>query len=79
MFCLIMKKFLIYAMNVSSTTVLIRKLKPFDATFLSADNHWFSWLKYQFLKFFEDWLTRIAVKPGIYAFLLTTLLLVTRG
>ena len=74
MFCLIMKTFLIYAMNVSSTTVLIRKLKPFDATFLSTDNAWFSWLKYQFLKSFEDWLTAIAVNPGVYSFLLATLL-----
>ena len=25
-----------------------------------------NWLKHQFLKYFEDWLTTIKVRPGVY-------------
>ena len=45
-------------MSVSSTTALTRELKPFGAPFLSTDDPQFSWLKYQILKYFEDWLNR---------------------
>lgn len=44
-------------MNVRSTTASSRKLKPFDALFLSTDDFPFSWLK--------DWLTAIKVRPGV--------------
>ena len=53
-------------MNVSNTTTLTRELKPFEALFLSTDDPRFSWLKQQFLKYVEDWLTTIKVRPGIY-------------
>ena len=55
--------FLIYAVNVSSKTVLTRELEPFELPFFSTDNHRFLWLKYQILKHFEDWFTTIAVRP----------------
>ena len=48
-------------MNVSSTIALTRELKPFETPFLSIDDPRFSWLKY-----FEDWLTTIEVRPGVH-------------
>ena len=36
-----------------------RELKPFKAPFFSNDDSRFSWLKNQFLKFFEDWLRSV--------------------
>ena len=53
-------------MNVSSATALTRELKPFEAPFLSTDDPRFSWLKYQILTCFEDWLTIIEVRPGVH-------------
>ena len=41
--------------NVSSTTASSHELKPFNAPFSSTDDPQFSWLKSQFLKYFEDW------------------------
>ena len=55
-----------YAMNVSSTTVLTPELKPFEPSFLSTVDPRISWLKHQLLKYFGDWLTTIEVRPGIY-------------
>ena len=67
MFCLNMDKYMsMYAMNVIITTALTRELKPFEAPFLSADEPWFSWLKYQFSEYFKDCLTKNEVKPGVY-------------
>ena len=40
-------------MNFSSTTALKRRLKPFEAPFLSPDDPWFSWLNHEILKYFE--------------------------
>ena len=56
----------IYAVNVSRTTALTRELKPFEAPFLSNDDPRFLWLKHQFLKYFEGWLTTIEVRTGIH-------------
>ena len=53
-------------MNVNSATALILELKRFEAPLLSNDDPRFSWLKYQFFKYFEDWLTIIEVEPGVY-------------
>ena len=53
-------------MNVSSKTASSGKLKPFNASFLSTDDPRFSWLKNQFLKYFEDWLRSIEERPGAY-------------
>ena len=53
-------------MNVSSTTASSRELKPFNAPFSSTDDPQFSWLKNQFLKYFEDWLKSIEERPGTY-------------
>ena len=49
-------------MNVSSTTALILKLKPLEASFLPADDPRFLWLKYQILIYFEDWLKTTEVR-----------------
>ena len=65
-FCLIIDQQInlsIYEMNASSITVLTRELKPLDASFLSIGDPCFSWQSYEFLKLFEDWLTRIDVRP----------------
>ena len=65
-FCLIVhrqKNLSIYEMNVSSITALTCELKSFDASFLSIGDPCFSWQSYEFLKLFEDWLTRIDVWP----------------
>ena len=53
-------------MNVRSAAVLTRELKPFEGPFLSTDDPWFLRLKHQFLKYFEDWLTIIEVRLGVY-------------
>ena len=58
--------FSIYAVNVSSRTALTRELKPFEVPFSSTDVLRFSWVKYQILKYFEDCLTTIEVRPGVY-------------
>ena len=52
-------------MNVSSTTVLTRKLKPPEALFLTTDDPRFLWLKYQTLIYFADCLKTIEVRPGL--------------
>ena len=44
-FCLVWIKLPIYAMNVSRTTALTRKLKPPEAPFISTDDPRFLWLK----------------------------------
>ena len=49
-------------MNVSSTTALILKLKPLEASFLPTDDPRFLWLKYQILIYFEDWLKTTEVR-----------------
>ena len=58
--------FSIYAVNVSSRTALTRDLKPFGVPFLSIDDRWFSWLKYQILNYYKDWLTTTEVRPGVF-------------
>ena len=45
---------------------IVNVLKPFNAPFSSIDDPWFSWLKNQFLKYFEDWLRSIEERPGAY-------------
>ena len=52
-------------MNVSSTTVLTRKLKPLEALFLTTDDPRFLWLKYQTLIYFADCLKTIEARPGL--------------
>ena len=49
-------------MNVSSTKALARESKTFEATFLSTDDPPLSWLKHQFLKYFEELLTTTEVR-----------------
>ena len=56
----------IYAVNVSIRTALTCELKSFEVCFLSSDDPRFSWLKYQILKYFEDWLTTTEVRAGVY-------------
>ena len=58
--------FSIYAVNISSKTALTHELEPFEVPFSSTDYPRFLWLKYQILKYFEDWLTKIEVRPGVY-------------
>ena len=58
-------KVLIYAVYVSSRTALTRELKPLEVPFLSTDDPRFSRLKYQILKYFEDWLKAFEVRPGL--------------
>ena len=58
--------FSIYAVNVSCRTALTHELKPFEVPFLSTDDPRFSRLKYHILKPFEDCLTTIDVRPGVY-------------
>ena len=55
----------IYAVYVSSRTALTRELKPLGVPFLSTDDPRFSRLKYQILKYFEDWLKAFEVRPGL--------------
>ena len=52
-------------MNVTSTTTLTCELKRLEAPFLSTYDLRFSWLKHQILKYFEDWLKAIEVRPGM--------------
>ena len=54
-----------YTMNDCSTTALMHELKPFEAPFLSTDDPQFLWWKHQILKYFEDWLKTIEVRPGV--------------
>ena len=42
------------------------ELKPLEAPFLSTDEPWFLWQKYQILMYFEDCLKTIEVRPGVY-------------
>ena len=53
-------------MNVGSRTALTREMKRFEVTFLSTDDPWLSGLKYQVLKYFDDWFTKIEVRPSVY-------------
>ena len=53
-------------MYVSRTTASSHELKPFNAPFSSTNDPRFSWLKNQFLKYFEDWLRSIEERPGAY-------------
>ena len=53
-------------MNVSSKTALAREMKQFEVPFLSTDDPRFSVLKYQFLKYFDDWITTIELGPRVY-------------
>ena len=41
-------------------------MKRFEVTFLSTDDSWLSGLKYQILKYFDDWFTKIEVTPSAY-------------
>ena len=41
-------------------------MKRFEVTFLSTDDPWLSGLKYQVLKYFDDWFTKIEVRPSVY-------------
>ena len=47
-------------------TAWSHKLRPFNAPFSSTDDPWFSWLKNQFLKYFEDWLGSLEERTGVY-------------
>ena len=62
-FCLIFDKFFDIR-NVSSTTASSCKSKPINAPFSSTDDPRFSWLKNQYLKYFEDWLSSVEERPG---------------
>ena len=53
-------------MNFSIYAALTRELKPFEVPFLSTNYAWFPWLTYQILKYFENCLTAIEVRPGVY-------------
>ena len=53
-------------MNVTSTTALTRELKPLEAPFLTTDDPWILWLKYQILIYFQDWLKPIKVRLEVY-------------
>ena len=52
-FCLMMDQFF-DIMNVSNTKSSKHQLKPFSEPFSSTDDPRFSWLKNEFLKYFED-------------------------
>ena len=65
-FCQLTVRFPIHVMNVSSTTGLARELKPLDAPFLPTDDPRILWLRYQILKYSDDWLKTIEVRPGVY-------------
>ena len=47
-------------------TAWSHELRPFNAPFSSTDDPWFSWLKNQFLKYFEDWLGSLEERTGAY-------------
>ena len=53
-------------MNVNSTLALSCELKSFDAPVLSTNDLWFSWLKPEFLKYFENCLTAIEITLGVH-------------
>ena len=53
-------------MYVRSTTAWTRELKPFEAPFLQNDFSWFSGLKYQILKYFENQFKTTEVRPEVY-------------
>ena len=48
-------------MNVSSTIALTRELKQLEVPFLSTDDPWFLWVKYQISIYFEDRIKTIEV------------------
>ena len=58
--------FLIYVVNVSSRRALTHEFKSFEVPFLSTDDPRFLWLKYQILRYFEDWLVTTEVKDQEY-------------
>ena len=58
--------FLIYVVNVSSRRALTYEFKSFEVPFLSTDDPRFLWLKYQILRYFEDWLVTTEVKDQEY-------------
>ena len=47
-------------------TAWSRELRPFNAPFSSTDDPRLSWLKNQFLKYFEDWLGSLEERTGAY-------------
>ena len=47
-------------------TAWSHELRPFNAPFSSTDDPRFSWLKNQFLKYFEDWLGSLEERTGAY-------------
>ena len=49
----------------AAETTLTCELKRFEGLFLSTDDPRFFGLKYQILKYFEDWLTTIEVRPTV--------------
>ena len=53
-------------MNVSSTLALTSDMKPLEAPFSPTDAPRLLWLKYQILRYFEDWLKTIEVRPEVY-------------
>ena len=53
-------------MNISIKTALTGGLKPFGVPFSSTDDPWFSGLKYNILKYFEDWLTTTEERPAVH-------------
>ena len=53
-------------MNVSSTLALTSDMKPLEAAFSPTDDPQLLWLKYQILRYFEDWLKTIEVRPEVY-------------
>ena len=42
------------------------ELKPLEAHFLSTDDPWFLWLKYQIFTYFEGVSKTTELKPGVY-------------
>ena len=48
----------------AAETTLTRELKRFEGPFLLTDPR-FSGVKHQILKYFEDWLTKIEVRPRV--------------
>ena len=64
-FCLMFDKFF-DNMNVSSTTASSSQQKPFKASISSTNDPRFSWLKNQFLRYFEDWLRSVKEGSGAY-------------
>ena len=53
-------------MNVSSTSALTSDMKPLEAPFSPTDDPRLLWLKCQILRYFEDWLKTIEVRPEVY-------------